>query len=412
MRWRSALVNAHRWTGLALGALLALLGLTGSFNVYHRELDAWLNPAYYRAAPGAAALSPDAVRERVLGRYPRAAILNIALPVEGRPYWVWIRDDTFAQGASGLQFQLAVDPGSGAIVGPRLAWGGVSFTREALVRTMYRLHYELWAGPAGKTAVGLAGVFLLLTSLLGVALAWPRGGGWRRVLTIKPGATGVRALFDWHRAGGVWAAAALAASGFSGAYMVFPEYFHAAARPYAAVDDLKLDVRASGGPGTLTLAAAIDGARRRFPDGQPLFVAPARGGNDAIRVRLLRPGEANPFGRTFVWIDPSTGEVLRAIDGRGASAAARFFNAQFPLHNGSIAGEAGRAAVFVAGLAPLMLFVTGVLLWRVKRDRQRSQGAGPPAARARSAAARGRPAAGADAGGERRYGPLRPKPIK
>jgi uncharacterized iron-regulated membrane protein len=371
MMLRALLVRAHRWTGLALGALFALMGATGSFNVYHRELDAWLNPAHYRGEPGVAVVSADAVRELVLRRHPRATIINIALPEDGRPYWVWIRDDALAQGASGLQFQLAVDPRSGAVVGPRLAWGGVSFTREGVVRTMYRLHYELWVGPAGKTAVGLAGVFLLITIVLGIALAWPRRGAWLRVLTVKSGARGLRALFDWHRGVGAWAAVVLAASAFSGAYMVFPEYFHAVVQPFAAVDDLKLEVRASGGSSALALAAAIERARGRFPDAQPLFVAPARGPNGAIRVRLFRPGEANPFGRTFVWIDPSTGDVLRAIDGRGASAAARFFNAQFPLHNGSIAGPVGRAVVFVAGLTPLLLFATGLCIWSRKRVQHR-----------------------------------------
>jgi uncharacterized iron-regulated membrane protein len=368
---RALLVPAHRWTGLALGALFALMGATGSFNVYHRELDAWLNPAYHRAEPGVAAVSVDAVRELVLRRHPRAKIINIALPKDGRPYWVWMRDDALAQGASGLQFQLAIDPRSGAVVGPRLAWGGVSFTREGVVRTMYRLHYELWAGPAGKTAVGFAGVFLMINIVLGIVLAWPRGGAWLRVLTVRSGARGLRALFDWHRGVGAWATVVLAASAFSGAYLVFPEYFHAAVKPIAAVDDLKLEVRASGGSSALTLAAAIERARGRFPDAQPLFVAPDRGPKDAIRVRLFRPGEANPFGRTFVWIDPSTGDVLRAIDGRGASAVARFFNAQFPLHNGLIAGPVGRAVVFVAGLTPLLLFATGLCIWFRKRVQHR-----------------------------------------
>lgn len=367
---RRAIALAHRWTGLALGALFVVLGLTGSLNVYHRELDAWLNPAYYHAVPGVAALSVDGVREVVLRRHPRAAIVNIALPADGRPYWVWIRDEALARGASGLQFQLAVDPRSGAVVGPRLAWGAVSFTREAVVRTVYRLHYELWAGPAGKTAVGLAGLFLLLTTVLGVVLAWPRRGAWLRVLTVKSGASGVRALFDWHRAGGMWFTAVLAATAFSGTYMVFPAYFHAAAKPLGAVDDLRAEVRGSGGRHAISLQDAVQRANARFPDAHVRFVAPPRGPNGAIRVRLYRPGEANSFGRTFVWIDPADGRVLRAVDGRGAPAA-RFFNAQFPLHNGSIAGEAGRAVVFFAGLVPLLLFATGLCVWYRKCAGQR-----------------------------------------
>lgn len=381
--WRGAnarglVVRAHRWIGLALGALFALMGLTGSFNVYHRELDAWLNPAYYQASAGLPTVSVDEAVARVRARDPRLEVLNIALPTDGHPYWIWFRDERLAGGAPGRQFQMAVDPHTGATVGPRLAWGGVSLTREALARTVYRLHYELWAGPVGKTAVGLLGVFLFLSLGLGLALWWPRRGAWRQALVVKRSATGARAAFDWHRAGGAWFAAALATLAFSGTYMVFPEYFHAAARPLGAVDDLKAEVRAAGGRHVVTLEDAARLARTRFPDGEVRFISPARGATGAIRVRLFRPGEANEFGRTFIWLEPAGGAVLRAIDGRGPSAAARFFNAQFPLHNGSIAGPAGRALVFITGFMPFLLFVTGVIVWRAKRRAVRMHANGAP----------------------------------
>ena len=36
--------NAHKWIGLTLGLLFALLGLTGSLLVFYPELDLVLNP--------------------------------------------------------------------------------------------------------------------------------------------------------------------------------------------------------------------------------------------------------------------------------------------------------------------------------------------------------------------------------
>lgn len=367
MRLRGALLRAHRWTGMACGAVLVLMGLTGSFNVYHRELDAWLNPAYYRSAPGTPRLTPDDALARVRAQHSQMEALNIALPAGGQPYWVWFRDDALSGGAPGRQFQAAVDPRSGELIGPRLAWGGVSFTREEFVRTIYRLHYELWAGPAGKTAVGLVGVFLFLSVAAGVTLAWPRRAGWRQVLTVKRGARGVRALYDWHRAGGAWSALVLGASAFSGAYMIFPAYFHAAASPFGAVDDPGQAVHASGRSARLSLDAAARIARARFPAAEVRFVAPPRHDRGAIRVRLSQRGEANAFGGTYVWIDPADGTVLRAIDNLRASAAGRFFSLQFPLHNGSLGGAPGRALVFAAGFVPLLLFATGLGVWACKR---------------------------------------------
>lgn len=37
----------HRWLGLSFGAAIVLIGVTGSFNVYYREIDSVLNAALY-----------------------------------------------------------------------------------------------------------------------------------------------------------------------------------------------------------------------------------------------------------------------------------------------------------------------------------------------------------------------------
>lgn len=46
-RLRHALSWAHRWLGLTGGIVMVLIGLTGSFIVFYREIDAALNPALY-----------------------------------------------------------------------------------------------------------------------------------------------------------------------------------------------------------------------------------------------------------------------------------------------------------------------------------------------------------------------------
>jgi uncharacterized iron-regulated membrane protein len=38
-----------------------------------------------------------------------------------------------------------------------------------------------------------------------------------------------------------------------------------------------------------------------------------------------------------------------------------------PLHNGEVFGLTGRIIVFISGLIPLLLFMTGYLRWRHKR---------------------------------------------
>ena len=42
--WRRVWLRLHLYLGLAVGALLVVVGLTGSALVFMNELDAWLNP--------------------------------------------------------------------------------------------------------------------------------------------------------------------------------------------------------------------------------------------------------------------------------------------------------------------------------------------------------------------------------
>ena len=46
-RW----LNAHLYLGFSVGALLVLIGLTGSILVFHLEIDEWLNSDLIRVAP-------------------------------------------------------------------------------------------------------------------------------------------------------------------------------------------------------------------------------------------------------------------------------------------------------------------------------------------------------------------------
>lgn len=71
-----------------------------------------------------------------------------------------------------------------------------------------------------------------------------------------------------------------------------------------------------------------------------------------------------------VWIDPASGEVLKEHNAKSLPVGSRLmFEWIFPTHTGDIAGEAGRFLMFITGLVPLALFVTGFYVWYRKRGR-------------------------------------------
>ena len=60
-RTRSLWVSMHRWSGIILGLLVVLIGVTGSLLVYEDELDTLLNPDLFRVEPGDVYLPYDAI---------------------------------------------------------------------------------------------------------------------------------------------------------------------------------------------------------------------------------------------------------------------------------------------------------------------------------------------------------------
>lgn len=58
-------------------------------------------------------------------------------------------------------------------------------------------------------------------------------------------------------------------------------------------------------------------------------------------------------------------------DGLDESGGDVLLNWLHPLHGGEAFGLAGRLLALAAGLAPIALFVTGLLRWRRRRPRRR-----------------------------------------
>jgi uncharacterized iron-regulated membrane protein len=85
-------------------------------------------------------------------------------------------------------------------------------------------------------------------------------------------------------------------------------------------------------------------------------------GKGAVDLRLYRAGDLSPSGN-HVYLDPATGKVLmvdRVVD---RPLGARFIAAMAPLHYAQFGGMTIKIAWALFGLAPLLLFVTGLFAW-------------------------------------------------
>ena len=401
-RLRKALAWMHRWASLLAGALLVVLGLSGSLLVWQAELDAALNPGWFRPLPACSAIEPaglpttatpvarvlQVLQQQAPGRQPN---IVVAPHESGAAWQVWEKRD-----AHGLRREHFIDMACGQYLGARDR-GLVRWDAQHLVPTVYELHRYFWSGETGATVAGTGGLVLLGLGLTGLVLAWPRQAlrwaAWRRTLGIQWQAAPARRWYDVHRAVGFWLAPLLVLLSLTGAALVFGDTTRAwvgAVLPLQAQPRLQPRMQQSGATpapadssrtaGALSPDELVALASAQFPQAQwsRLTLPTGRG---AAEVRLLQPGEPRAdTGNTRVRISPG-GEVLLRYDPQNAPAGNVLLNWLFPLHSAEAFGLAARVLWSLFGLVPTLLLATGLWLWWRRRRALRLQKPGAAARR-------------------------------
>ncbi|MEZ5626614.1 MAG: PepSY-associated TM helix domain-containing protein [Rhodocyclaceae bacterium] len=371
----------HLYAGLLLGALFALLGLTGSVLTFYLEVDTAFNPAQRVAQPALTAPAPDAVLARLKALYPdRDGPWRIEMPLAADDALrVRYYNPVETAGRGFAPLMLSLDPATLNVTSERF-WGDYAVT------WLYDLHYTLLLGAPGTQWVGIAGWLMLLSMFSGLYLWWPSRA--RLASALKPVLRRgiVRTVYDLHVLTGVYGFVVLATLAFTGCVLALHGPTRAVVEVFSPVQDL---YRAPAGLATgeprLALEAAVAIARQRFPDAELRWIESSGARGTPIMLRLRQPDEpGRRFPQTRLWLHPVSGDILAVRDPGQNSGGDTFFAWMHPLHNGEAFGLPGRILACIGGVMPLIIFVTGWIRWRQKR-------------RARRAGERGRSASGAPA---------------
>ncbi|QOG24000.1 MULTISPECIES: PepSY-associated TM helix domain-containing protein [Bradyrhizobium] len=366
-RARRGLLWTHRWLGLAGGIVVVLIGLTGSFIVFYREIDAALNPALYApATPEQRVVLSEVIRAAAAA--DAAPISTILVPDRTWPVWVVIHAHETQRGHYPNRWTTMVDPSNGKVLGRR-------DYINAFALKVYRLHYTLllyewW----GRELVGVAGFMLLGLTASGLFLWWPKPGRFWRSISIRRDVSLLRFVFDVHGAAGFWALLVLPGLAITGIGLVFPDVV----RPIVGVlsqptPDPSPRIAAPPPAGTPLLSP--DAIMRRAEEAKPgravAMLSPPGETRNTWRVQFRADG-ADPAvrARGAIWLDPWSGAVLHDRTSDAMSLGDRYVAEQLWLHNGATFGLSGRLLVFAAGIAPLVLFVSGAIMWLKKRPRR------------------------------------------
>ena len=366
-RARQIWVVIHRWVGLLAGAWLVVVGLSGSFLAFYPEIDRALNPDWStpqsRGEPLPMQRVLDSARQAMPGRF-----LHSVFPPDGPNdvHHVWFTPSAEDQGR---MWEVLVDPDDGRVLGQREAVPTIEFSRRNIANTVYTLHYNLFLGDAGSTLVGFVGLFALVSSLTGVVLWWPRGGrGWSQALRIKSGARGVRLHFDLHRVAAVYSVVLLFVVTFPGVTLTFGSQTRAVLGTVSSVRPPPATTLLNRSQVPVDADVVLARAATEFPGSRVRCLWLPQASGPAWRVTLAEPrGIGWAGGRAELWLHPADASLIEVRRHGEASAAETYLAWQLPLHNGRVLGLPGRIAVCVLGFVPLLLAVTGALVWWRKR---------------------------------------------
>ena len=346
---RKAWFQVHKWIGLILAVLIIPISLTGSALVWHDPIERWMHPERYEvsgpanlpvtayAAAAQSALGAGELLQRV--EIPEEAgepVTAVAMkPGEGRPQ----------------RLTVYLDPASAKVL-------ATARSGEGVLHVMHVLHGSLMVPGVGRQIVGWVGAAMLISSISGLWLWWPLTGNWRRGLHWKR-----HANFDTnlHHQFGFWISLPLFVLSLTGVWISFPQWF--------SVFESAPAQRGPGGPGG-------PGGRFAPPLALPLsalepVVTRAEEAAGGRAVSVAWPNERAP--EWTVSVKPDSGPAaevkvgaedlatkVEAARGEPPETLARLMRR---IHDGNGFPFAWQLIVFLGGILPAVLAVTGIIMW-------------------------------------------------
>ncbi|MDF1503995.1 PepSY-associated TM helix domain-containing protein [Roseisolibacter sp. H3M3-2] len=359
---RPALFWAHLAAGVAAGAVVLVMSLTGVLLTYQRQVTAWSTGSVTPPA-GGARLPLDTLVARVRAAEPGVKVTGVT-----------VKDDPTAPVAVGVEPRrtVAVDPYTGAVLpgSPKV---------RAFFSEVERWHRSLATGESvrdklGVRITGASNVAFLFLLLTGAVLWWPRKvsrRSLRAVLVPTFTARGRARDWNWHHVMGAWTAPVMLAVVFTAAMISY-------AWPAALV------IRAFGGepPRAEAPRAPARGGEARpagpafAPDLDALMAQagaaapgwkqlalryPANGAKTAT-ITASATASNRPDGRTTLTVDAASGAITKVQPYAQLPVAQKVRSWVRPVHTGEAAGVVGQTLAGLASAAGVGLVWTGLAL--------------------------------------------------
>jgi uncharacterized iron-regulated membrane protein len=348
-------LNIHLWIGLGLAVLLIPISFSGALLVWHDHLDALVNPDRYAVTAGPAQ-PPSSMLASAAAWLGRGFEPMVVRMPEGGGWPATVTAREQRRGGGGGRPRLVtvyVDPPTARVL-------ATAEFRNSLIGFLHRFHENLTIPEySGRAVVGWAGVGMLVLSLSGIYLWWPRNVGFLRGLRWRRGPA---TSFNLHHLFGFWIAIPLAVVSATGVYLGFPQQ---ARELLSSVAPMTPQQRGAFNAPLLASphidvdrAVEIASASAAGSRAAAIFLPTQQ--NQAWRLQLR--GQ-NSETLTTVLVDDRSGALTNVVPQSGDKIAQwiRW------IHEGSHSGVLWQILVFLCGILPTGFAITGTMIWLRKR---------------------------------------------
>lgn len=349
--------KVHKFIGLVIAVLVVIQALTGVVLIYGSDLSNWLSASSdirVERSPEGQGKRLDLVVELLGKNYPDWSANRIEFPSKGgESYLATLVDPS---GENQL-IQVSLDPPTTK----------VPDSSVRVLSTIKQIHTSLFAGSIGESFVGVIGLLVAATSIIGLVISWKALRHPRKLFKVDFGINRVRTYFELHRVIGI---------------LAFPFIVILSLTGFAIVFTPELGVMMGIEPATTS--KYIEGQSTKRPS-ELLNLARAEFPGLAVRNVRLRPADGAVYRVVFqrntvfgeapshqVWINPQSGEITHEKDTERLRGGESLLGWVYFIHTGTGVGRSGQLVVLVTGIFIIILSIAGLALWATRRRRMLS----------------------------------------
>lgn len=353
---RKSLFKWHSY--LALFAMLPILivSITGSILVFKVEIDSLLRPHHMavNANDKSVRVNLDKLMATITQTYPKHALAGWELfddkSRSDTAYVITKGTDTWSK--------IYIDQYSGQLLSQPKEM------EHYITDWLLELHYAFLLHFNGTIIGVLIGLIMLFLGISGIVLY---RGFWRKLFTLRFKAAGRMLFSDIHKLIGIIASPVFILISFTGVYWNLSIILHEALEH---VEEEHVYITQPYHASSISFEALRQDTARQIDSYQAYYLAIPNEPEMDITF-FGKVDTPNPFISEYastVTYSRDTGDLITTYDIRNASVWAKFDDSTRKLHFGYFAGIWSKIIWCIIGLSPVLLAITGLLMYLLRRS--------------------------------------------